>query len=82
MDSKKPDMAILIGRALAKKGKSEPMPEGDDSEEGSSGDDQKEHLKEIAKDLLDAIESKDVDAMADLIGEAIECCSQGEMHEE
>lgn len=77
MEKSKPGLAILIGHALAQKGKAkhDPMPEGDGEDGGAEYDESglKEHLKEIAKDLLDAIESKDVDAVADLLQEAFEC---------
>lgn len=64
---KKPGLAILIGQALASKNK---MKDG----EKSDSDEHMERLKEIAADLLDAIKSDDVDAVAELLCEAFECC--------
>jgi hypothetical protein len=74
---KKPGLAILIGHALAKKGKAQhdPMPEGD-GEDGGAGYDEselKDHLKEIASELIDAVKSEDANAVADLLQEAFEC---------
>ena len=72
---KKPGLAILIGHALAQKGKAEhdPMPEEESSDDGSDGGDTKEHLEEIAKDFIDAVESKDVAKVAELFQELFEC---------
>jgi len=71
--SKKPDLAILIGHALAKKGKSahDPMEEEmvDDSEESDKSD----HMLQVAEEMLVAIESKDAQALADLLMEVHEC---------
>lgn len=76
-DKGKPGLAILIGHALAQKGKAkhDPAPEMDEDGGGEYKSDEEAHahLKEIASDLLDAIESKDVDAVADLLQEAFEC---------
>lgn len=80
MDKGKPGLAILIGHALAKKGKAQhdPMPEADDEDVEP---DYSEHLKEIASDLIDAIHAKDVDATAELLEEAFECL-EAEPHKE
>jgi len=72
---KKPGLAILIGNALAKKGKSahppmddEEMEHKDDMESGKD-----EHVQQIADEMLDAIESKDSSALKDLLLELLEC---------
>lgn len=68
--SDKPGLAILIGHALAKKGKAkhDPMPEKEMDE--GDGD---EHLQAIADDLVEAIHAKDSVAVKDLLREAFEC---------
>ena len=62
-DSKKPALAILIGQALAKKGKA-----------AKDSPDVHAHLVEVATDLLKAIEAKDVEQVASLLEEAFEVC--------
>lgn len=79
---KKPDLAILIGHALAKKGKAkhDPMPEADDeSEDGHM--DYMAHLEEIASDMLQAVEDKDAKGLAELLHEAFTVCDM-QPHEE
>lgn len=80
-----PGLAILIGHALAKKGKAkhDPMPEADEEEsEGYKSDEEAhQHLTEIATDLIDAVHSKDSEAVADLLQEAFECLEMTK-HEE
>lgn len=77
----KPGLALLIGHALAKKGKAQhdPMPEGDDmpAEDGA----EHEHLQSIAEDLLKAIDEKDASALADLLKEAFEACDMSQPQE-
>ncbi len=77
----KPGLAILIGHALAKKGKAkhDPMPEEDEGYESS--DDADAHLQEIADDMMDAIHAKDSMALKDLLREAFECLEM-ESHDE
>jgi len=72
MGSKKPALAILIGQALAKKGKAK-ADEGEamDSPEEEGSED--EHMQQIADEMLDAIESKDSTALKDLLMEAFTC---------
>lgn len=86
----KPDLAILIGHALAKKGKAKHDPmEGQDMEEGEENSDSEykdeadahEHLKEISADLIMAIKEQDENAVADLLKEAFECLEM-EPHKE
>ena len=76
----KPDLAILIGHALAKKGKTkhDPMMDDEDKEMADdSGAD--EHMQQIADEMLDAIKSDDSKALKELLMEAIECMgSEGE----
>lgn len=84
MNKSKPDLAILIGHALAKKGKAKHDPmEEENSSDGEYKDeaDAHEHLKEISSDLIKAIEDKDVEAVADLLREAFECLEM-EPHQE
>ena len=85
MVDKKPGLAILIGHALAKKGKSKFDPAPDMEKENPSEDvgesDIEVHLKEIADDFLKAIEEKDADAIKDLLREAFEAL-EAEPHEE
>lgn len=66
--------AIIL--ALSKKGKaSKDM--SDDKEPDMEGEGAKrEHLKAIFKDLLDAFESKDEEAGADLLEELGECLKE------
>lgn len=77
MDKGKPGLAILIGHALAKKGKAkhDPAPEMDEDspEEYKSEEEAHQHLTEIATDLIDALKNEDADAVADLLQEAFEC---------
>lgn len=75
MEKKHPALAILVGNALSKAGmKKSPRDKEDDEEsEKYSEDDTKEHLKEIASDMLKAIEEKDSDVLAELLEEAFEC---------
>lgn len=79
MEKGKPALALLIGHALAKKGKAQhdPAPEMDDAEasdgEYKSDEEAHAHLKEIAADLRQAIKDDDDDAIADLLQEAFEC---------
>lgn len=70
----KPGLSNLVGSALKSKGlvKNAPAAKGEEDKAGAPDDAVKEHLKLIAKDLLDAIEAKDVDAIADLLHEACE----------
>lgn len=78
LSPKKPSLAIIVGDALAKKGmaaKSEP----DGEEEGS--EDHMEYLKEIAGDIIKAVQDKDPEALADLLKEAF-MCLESEPHEE
>lgn len=80
MMDKKPDLAILIGHALAKKGKAmhDPMPDAEDEDGPASGkgdaDEESEHMEEVMTDFLKAVQDKDPKAMADLFKEAFECC--------
>ncbi len=71
----KPDLAILIGHALAKKGKSKHDPMDDEGAEAqddvASG--KEEHVQQIADEILDAIEAKDSSALKDLLLELLEC---------
>ncbi len=85
MEKGKPGLAILIGHALAKKGKAkhDPAPEYDEDspEEYKSEEEAHAHLKEIMSDFLQAVKDEDVDAMADLFHEAFEC-SEMTLHKE
>lgn len=78
----KPDLAILIGHALAKKGKAKHDPLGADDEEAEAKDDmasgKDEHVQQIADEMLDAIEAKDSGALKDLLLELLECGSSEE----
>ncbi len=68
MEKKKPDLAILIGHALAsKKGKALSDPEAEET------DGCEEHVSEIASDMLAAIASKDSAELTELLLELIEC---------
>jgi hypothetical protein len=71
MEKGKPGLAILIGHALAKKGKAENDPMAQDGEEKSGEYDA--HLQSICDDLMDAIHAKDSGALKDLLQEAFEC---------
>lgn len=81
---KKPELAIMIGQALAKKGKSsdKSMMEDKSDEDSSSKDDHKEYLKEIAGDIISAIEDKDADALADLLEEVFTCLEASPHYED
>ncbi len=72
MESKKPALAILIGQALAKKGKAKPMDEEESTDESEDGG-VEERMQQIAEEILDAIKSHDATALASLLCEAIEC---------
>ncbi|MGD0331139.1 MAG: hypothetical protein ABSB40_11990 [Nitrososphaeria archaeon] len=76
MDEKKPGLAILIGHALAEKGKAkhDPLSEAP-KDDGEAKDDGglDEHVHMIAEDMIAAIHEKDVDKLADLLKEAFEC---------
>jgi hypothetical protein len=69
----KPGLAILVGQALAKKGKAS-APEGDEPE----GDEQDQHLQEISDELVDAFESKDSKAVKELLQEFFMACDSPE----
>lgn len=69
----KPGLAILIGQALAKKGKAKSPVLGAE-EDDEMMEDHSEHLVAIAKDLIDAVHSKDAEAVAELLEEAFEVC--------
>ncbi len=77
MDKKHPNLAILVGSALAKNGmKSKKSEEEDDLdlEEGYKSDDEAdEQLQEISDELVAAIHDKDGVAVKDLLREAFEC---------
>jgi restriction endonuclease Mrr len=70
--SKKPGLAILIGHALAEKGKAkhDPMAESPDADTDDDGLD--EHIHTIAEEMLAAIESKDAGQLASLLQEVFE----------
>ncbi len=72
MKENKPSLAILIGNALAKKGKSKSMPIEDD-ESSSEGNEKEEHLQEVADELVSAFHEKDSMAVKDLLQEFFEC---------
>lgn len=76
MDKGKPGLALLIGHALAQKGKAkhDPMPEHMDKMDESDHVDHMDHLEEVMKDLLQAFEDKDPKAMAELFHEAFQVC--------
>lgn len=77
MDKGRPGLALLIGHALAKKGKAkhDPMPEApDDGADGDEQDSHMEHLKEVAADILKAVDEKDADGLAELLQEAFDVC--------
>ncbi len=76
----KPDLAILIGHALAKKGKAQhdPMAGAPDEESTETSEEAlppeiDQHLQEIADEMLQAIEQKDSQALKELLAEAFEC---------
>lgn len=76
MNKESPGLALLIGHALAKKGKAknDPMPSASD-ESGVLGEDDindMEHLSEIASDMLKVIDQGDAKGLADLLREAFE----------
>lgn len=74
---KKPGLMIAVMDSLKKKGKMEKSPEeGDDSDSAY-----REHLEEISKELIDAVGSKDHQAVADLLEEAF-LCIDSQPHEE
>ncbi len=72
-----PDLAILIGHALAKKGKAkhDPLDEQASEEPEDGSHDKDEHMTEIAEELLQAFEDKNSGAIKDLLMEAFECMS-------
>jgi ribosomal protein S20 len=77
MEKQRPALAIMIGQALGKKGapmKDKLNEQDEEDKEESPDSDYKMQLKEIAKDLLEAIKSEDVEAVAELLEEAFECC--------
>lgn len=65
---KKPAMMLMLGEAM-KKRKGESEPEGDESMMDKHAD----HLKMIADDMMDAFHAKDSAALADLLGELLDC---------
>lgn len=78
---KKPGLMIAVLDGLKKKGKmdspSDEMKEGEYPDEAS----EREHLEQISKELIDAVHSKDVSAVADLLEEAF-MCLDAQPHEE
>lgn len=72
-DSKKPALAILIGNALAKKGKAKVHDELGGDAEPAESDGVHEQLVQVADDLLKAFEEKDSDQIASLLEETFEC---------
>ncbi len=78
--SRKPSLAIIVGQALAKKGLADKSESKEDDEEGSD-EEHMEYLKEIAGDIIKAVEDKDSDALADLLKEAFTCL-ESQPHEE
>ena len=79
----KPGLALLIGHALAKNGKAkhDPMPQQDGAD-GAEQDSHMAHLKEIAADILQAVDDKDADGLAELLQEAFEVCDSSPHQEE
>ncbi len=69
---KKPGLAILIGNALAKKGKAK-SPMMDEEADDDMDSDKDEQVQQIADEMLDAIEAKDSLALKDLLLELLEC---------
>lgn len=69
----KPELAILIGKALAKKGKMRSDEAESKKEHESESEDLDMHLQDIADDMMKAIHSKDSEALKDLLKEAFEC---------
>ena len=66
--SKKPGLAILIGHALAEKGKAK----NDPMAEPPVDDGLDEHIHTIAEEMLAAIEAKDAGQLASLLQEVFE----------
>lgn len=77
LPSKKPDLAIIVGNALGKKGMKNDSPKDD---EGESED--HDYLEEIASDMLKAFEDKDPKALAELLKEAFTCLETPEDSDE
>ncbi len=78
----KPNLAIIVGNAMAKKGMISKGAEDkgyDDKESDDEGHDQ--YLEEIMTDFLKAVDDKDTKAMSDLFKEAFMCC-ESQPHEE
>jgi hypothetical protein len=73
--SKKPHLAILIGQALAKKGRAS-MPKDESDDMPDDQDQSDTHVHQIASELLEAIEEKNVDRLKDLLLEVIELSKQ------
>lgn len=78
---KKPGLAILIGHALAKKGKAshDPMPDESENMDSPEMDEETDsHLQEISDELVDAFESKDSKAVKELLLEFVHACHSSE----
>jgi hypothetical protein len=69
-ESKHPIAALILSKLAAKNGKPAPSGADDGEDEGQY----KEHLTEIAGDILQAIKDGDASAFADLFHEAFQCC--------
>jgi hypothetical protein len=76
LEKDKPGLMIAVMNGLKKKGKVDGSSEPSDAGDAGDGDHEDEVLKEIAADLLQAIQDKDVSAMADLLKEVCQCCQQ------
>lgn len=73
-----PDLMIAVQHGLARKGKAG-LAGGDDAPASSRGEgepagDEREHLVEIAGEMLKAFKDEDAEALADLLQEAFETC--------
>ncbi len=72
------DLMVMVGEGLKKRRAGMPM--GDEAPasergEGEPAGDEREHLEDIAADMISAFKGGDPKALADLLLEAFECCS-------
>lgn len=69
MESKKPGLALIIGKALGKK----PPSADEESHDYDSPEEADSQLQEIADELVDAVHAKDKVAVKELLQEAFDC---------
>lgn len=70
------DLMLAVSEGLKKRKPPGAMADNaPDSERGEGGGDERQHLEEIAADMIEAFKGGDAKALADLLQEAHECCA-------